>query len=246
MLLALACGWAGCFIGFDDHKLTGGGPADGGAVGAAGSGGDPAGPGPGAGGGPAGAVDGSAPAAIPSCDNFSSYAAGASIPNWVDGHGTWRIVATPHGLGQMMAASSNHDFFVGWYAADWTDQTVTATVDPAQSYDDNCVLARCTDAANYYELCVHNDHWQHMQGSQPQPGWNLRRMVAGSETQLASGGATSATSHTLTLHVHGSTLSVTIDGALQPDVSDGSLIHGAAGLGTESSGVFVNLCAVPM
>jgi len=31
----------------------------------------------------------------------------------------------------MMAATSNHDFFVGWYAADWADQTVTATVDPA-------------------------------------------------------------------------------------------------------------------
>jgi hypothetical protein len=110
---------------------------------------------------------------------------------------------------------------------------------------DNCVLARVTSVGSFYKLCIRTDHWH--QQSTPQTSWDLQRVDNGSQTQLAgaNGGATSGP-HTLILSAHGSTLSITVDSARQPDVTDTKLPRGAVGLATESSGPFVQLCAASM
>jgi hypothetical protein len=236
---------SGCFIGFDDHKLRNG--SDGGASSSGGgaaddpAGGSPGTP-PGSGSGNPGPSSG-----IPSCDDFSGYADGASIPHWVEGRGTWRIVAgPPRGLGQMSPTDQSHLLYLGWYdATAWTDQIVTAVLAPVDEWADNCALARVSDSDNFYALCVSAQHNGHMGGGSSW-GWNLKKLVAGSETSLVRGSLSAGVQHTVSLGVHGVTLSATVDGQKQPDVTDSDLSRGAAGLGTESSGVFVHMCAGQM
>lgn len=240
LALSIACalGAAGCLIGFDGNKLRGGGDGGAGAIVApedAGSGGASV---------DLGGNDAAPATAIPACEDFSAYATGASVAHWLDGRGAWRVVAgPPRGLGQT-TAPAQRTLYLGWYdATDWRDQTVTAIVNPADNNADDCVLARVTDSMNYYQLCVGPDGGR--QGS-PSPGWKLKKVVAGNQSFLAGGSISAASSHTLSLSAQGSTLTVAIDGAVKPALTDGSLASGAAGLASESTSVFTSLCAQPM
>jgi len=245
-LLGSLWGVAGCFIGFDESKLRGPVSVDGGVAGDPGAAPAPsdAGGSPGAdagGGGDLGALG-------PLCDDFSAYSTGDSLPWWNEGKGTWRVVASgsSKALGQLDTSMSRHDLFIAWHmGSNAADATVQATINAPDSGNDNCVLARVTDARNFYKLCVHTDRGQ-QQNQRPQTVWDLEVMTAGTATRLSNGSSDGVSGmHQLALKVQGNTLTPVVDTVAQTGVTDSAHPNGAAGVATEASGVFTRVCITP-
>jgi hypothetical protein len=202
----------GCLIGFDANRLTGG-------------------------------AEGGAPASDlgSGCDDFSTYATGERVPNWIDGRGTWRVVLTGdgHALTQMDDVWSG-ERYVAWYGGkQFTDVDVSAIVSMQASTAEACVLVRVQDASTYYALCTHAADDRH-----PTPEWRLNRMTGGTSTRLSSGTLGDAASHLLGLGAHGSRLSAVVDGAQVVAYEDGTLSNGNVGVSTDWSGVFTTFCMV--
>jgi len=230
---------AACLYGFDEHKLR--------APSADAGSGAPGVPTDGLDGGSSdGAV---APADQggtlgPMCINFSALPAGKPLPQWIEGHGMWRTVAMGQAtaLGQLDTPTYRHERFLAWQGMNSANDVAVRATIVAMDSSDNCVMARVTDANNYYLLCVRDDN-----GGQQGANWDLGVIVGGTENRLAGSNlGASAASHTLVLSVKGTTITATIDGMVQPSVTDNSLGSGAAGVATESSGAFSNFCVTPM
>jgi hypothetical protein len=230
---------SGCLIGFDPAPLTGGahGGGNDGATAPA-----PIGD---AGGGPAsGPVpDNLGPASR--CYDFSTYAEGAAVPNWVDGRGTWRTVVTQVGtlLGQTDSSSTTPARFVTWEGMDdWTDAGISAVITISERTDEVCVALHVQDADNFHALCLEK---MGRRGDPPTFEWRLQRVVGGSVTTLANGGIDGGSApHTLTLRAKGPSLTPSIDASVQPSVTDGTLTHGSVGLTTNWTGRFGMMCVV--
>jgi hypothetical protein len=208
---------SGCLIGFDADRLTGG-DAGGGSGGGSGSsaGGD-------LGGG---------------CDNFSAYAAGAQLPDWVDGRGTWRVVLMngAHALGQT-DPGWNGSRYVSWYDGQpFTDVDVSAVA--AAQGNEACVLARVQDASTYYAACARDGDSRHP------PEWRINLNVGGTVTRLSSGSLTSAGAHRLSLGVRGSRLTASIDDSPAVSVDDTTLASGNVGVSSDENGAFTTYCMV--
>lgn len=217
---------AGCLVGFDANRLTGGGrdAVDLGGTTAAGA---PADLGLAAG-----------------CIDFASSTPGLALPNWIDGRGTWRVIMMAQGkvLAQTTASTSRDDRFSAWQMGqDYTDATVSAVATVGEASDMNCVLARVQDVSNYYALCLHD-----VGGHSSTPGhqWRLLRMSADVANELASGDVTVTSSHTFALRVQGATLTATVDGDVKPAVTDASYTQGSLGVSTDVEGDFTSLCMV--
>jgi hypothetical protein len=223
---------SGCLIGFNADRLTGGG------------GGQPAAAG---GGSAADMAVGDMIAPRPGCRDFSGFTAGSAVPNWIDGHGTWRVVTTAQGsmLGQTAASGYQGERFVGWdgntRGPDLTVETVARLSDHT---NENCVLLRGQDTMNYYALCLKDGGQRRNQQQQP-PTWALNRVVSGEATQLSYGALDETLpTHVLTLGARGSSLFVTVDGVAMPVVNDTTYVDGSVGLSTDDSGTFATFCAV--
>jgi hypothetical protein len=206
---------SGCLIGFDATRLTGG---DAGGGGSAGGG---------------GASDLGA-----GCSNFSAYAAGAQLPNWVDARGTWRVVLMndAHALGQT-DPGWNGARYVSWYEArQFTDVDVSAVA--VGQGAEACVLARVQDASTYYAACARDGDSRHP------PEWRINLSVAGTVTRLSSGSLASGSVHILSLGVRGSRLTASIDETQQISVDDFTLTSGNVGVSTDENAAFTTYCMV--
>jgi hypothetical protein len=181
------------------------------------------------------------------CRDFAAWTAGAAVPNWVDGRGTWRITSTSQGpaLGQIETTDNGGPYrFVTWDGsrrfADCTASSATVLSDQAS---ENCVLSRVQDASNFYALCLKEASHRRQMGP-PQYEWVLERVVSDSETRLAGGNLDIApgTSHSLILNARGASLTALLDRVAQPVVIDTTYSNGAVGLATDGAGGFSTFC----
>lgn len=237
VMVVIAMSASGCLIGFDAHRITGGG-GNGGTPTSPGSGGTPMSPASGA---PVGDMGGASTTL--SCDDLAPYLPGAQLSDWVAGKGTWTVTMMAQGkvLVQTTSSTSYHDRFIAWRSGqslgDVTINSV-ALLD-GNPTDLNCVLARVVDGSNYYSLCVQDVGGRNRP---PTRQWSLNSVVSGTETSLASATIPTAPSHVLSFKLQGTTLTATVDGDPKPPITDTSFAHGSVGVSTDNGGGFFNLC----
>lgn len=155
---------------------------------------------------------------------FSDDFNDGNASGWTTSGGSWSVVDDGTPVFQQGGASSDARARAG--STGWTDYTVTARVKPTAVNGSNrfvAVLARVQSATSYYYLALRSNNTV-----------ELKKLVNGTSTTLASAGATFSlnTWYTLSLEVSGGTLRGSVNGAAPLTATDTQFASGQAGLAT--------------
>ncbi|MDP9793834.1 pectate lyase [Catenuloplanes nepalensis] len=143
---------------------------------------------------------------------------------WTASGGSWSVVNDGTPVYQQSGTSSDARARTG--SASLADYTVTVRVKPTAVNGSNrfvAVLARAQSATSYYYLALRSNNTV-----------ELKKLVNGSSTTLASAGTTFTLNnwHTLSLEVSGSTLRGSVNGASMLTVTDTQFASGQVGVAT--------------
>ncbi|WP_345511336.1 pectate lyase family protein [Phytohabitans houttuyneae] len=163
---------------------------------------------------------GGAQAATLFSDNFED----GNSSGWTTSGGTWAVAADGSQLLRQSGTSSDARARAG--QASWTDYTVTAKVKPTAFSGSNrfaAVLARAQSATSYYYVALRSNNTV-----------ELKKLVNGTATTLASGSLTvsAGTTYTVSLQVAGSTLRSTVNGSAALSATDTAFAAGGVGVAT--------------
>ncbi|MFY1636901.1 family 16 glycoside hydrolase [Solwaraspora sp. WMMB335] len=166
------------------------------------------------------AVAGTAQAATLFTDDFGD----GDHAGWSTSGGSWAVTADGGPVLRQGGTSANARALVG--DAGWTDYTVTARVKPTVFNGSDrfaAVLARVAASTSYYYLALRSSDRV-----------ELKRLVGGSSTTLASVGVPVDTDtwYTLRLTVAGTTLTGQVDGGPLLTATDSTYASGGIGLAT--------------
>ncbi len=162
-------------------------------------------------------------------DDFESY---APFPSgaWTNasGNGSWGIASDGSKVARQTATSSATYLMVNG-DSNWINYSYSAKVKPGSSGNRHGLVARFTDANNYYFLILKD-------GSKVY----LYKRVNGSETALGYTSFTynSSTFYTLRIELNGSSLSGYVNGSLMISATDSSLSAGKVGFYTYGNASF--------
>jgi len=143
---------------------------------------------------------------------------------WTSSGGTWSVVTDGSGALRQSGTSSDARARAG--TTSWTDYTVTVRVKPTAVNGTNrfvAVLARAQSNTSYYYLALRSNNTV-----------ELKKLVGGSSTTLASGPATFTLNawHTLTLEVAGTLIRGSVNGGAALQASDSQFASGQVGVAT--------------
>ncbi|GHJ43638.1 silent information regulator protein Sir2 [Catellatospora sp. TT07R-123] len=147
---------------------------------------------------------------------------------WTTSGGTWSVATDGTPAYQQAGTSSDARARAG--STGWTDYTVTARVKPTAVNGSNrfvALLARVQSATSYYYVALRSNNTV-----------ELKKLVGGSSTTLATGSATFTTGtwYTLSLEVSGSTLRASVNGATPLTATDTQFASGQVGVATYYAG----------
>ncbi|MEV4412536.1 family 16 glycoside hydrolase [Catellatospora sp. NPDC049609] len=143
---------------------------------------------------------------------------------WTTSGGTWAVAADGSPVLRQSGTSSDARARAGSTA--WTDYTVTARVKLTAVNGTNrfaAALARAQSNTSYYYLALRTNHTV-----------ELKKLVGGSSTTLASAAVTVTTGawYTLSLKVSGSSLQGSVNGGATVSATDGQFVTGQVGVAT--------------
>ncbi|WP_027344306.1 cellulose-binding protein [Hamadaea tsunoensis] len=143
---------------------------------------------------------------------------------WTTSGGTWSVVTDGTGAYQQGGTSSDARARAG--STSWTNYTVTAKVKPTAVNGSNrfvALLARVQSSTSYYYLALRSNNTV-----------ELKKLVSGSSTTLATASVTFTTnsSYTLSLTVSGSTISGNVNGGTALTATDTQFSAGQVGVAT--------------
>ncbi|GAA4676546.1 pectate lyase family protein [Phytohabitans rumicis] len=155
---------------------------------------------------------------------FSDDFEDGNSTGWTTSGGTWAVAADGSQVLRQSGTSSDARARAG--SASWTDYTVTARVKPTAFSGTNrfaAVLARAQSATSYYYVALRSNNTV-----------ELKRLVNGTATTLASASLTVAagTTYTVSLQVSGSTLRSTVNGGTALTATDTTYTAGGVGVAT--------------
>jgi pectate lyase len=143
---------------------------------------------------------------------------------WTATGGTWSVATDASRVLRQSGTSSDARSRAG--SATWTDYTVSARVRPTAFNGSNrfvALLARAQSATSYYYVALRSNNTV-----------ELKKLVNGSATTLASTSVTvsAGTTYTLSLQVSGSTLRSTVNGGSALTATDTAYPAGGIGVAT--------------
>jgi pectate lyase len=143
---------------------------------------------------------------------------------WTASGGTWSVATDATRVLRQSGTSSDARSRAG--SAAWTDYTVSARVRPTAFNGSNrfvALLARAQSATSYYYVALRSNNTV-----------ELKKLVNGSATTLASTSVTvsAGTTYTLSLQVSGSTLRSTVNGGSALTATDTAYTAGGIGVAT--------------
>jgi pectate lyase len=154
---------------------------------------------------------------------FSDDFEDGNATGWTTNGGSWSVVTDGSRVYRQGGTSSDARALAG---STWTDQVVEARVKPISFNGTNrfvAVLARAQNATNYYYLALRNNNTI-----------ELKKLVSGSSTTLASGSFTVSTGtwYSVKLEVVGSTLRGYVNGVQLLTATDTRFTSGKIGVAT--------------
>lgn len=143
---------------------------------------------------------------------------------WTSSGGSWSVATDGTRVLRQSGTSSDARARTG--ASTWTNYTVTARVKPTAYNGSNrftAVLARAQSNTSYYYLALRSNQTV-----------ELKKLVGGSSTTLASAAVTVATGawHTLSLSVSGTSLTGKVNGTTTLTATDSQFASGGIGVAT--------------
>jgi hypothetical protein len=158
-------------------------------------------------------------------DNFESYPLASLPAAWTPVSGSWSVQQDGTQVLEQTNPDTSAEKRVLAGSVNWTDYVFQADVKPGANSPSSGLqlVARETDSNNYYSFGL----WSNT--------WYLKKRVAGTQTELASGNFTFTSQfYTLTFSLQGTTLSATINGSTVVTLTDTSLSSGQIGFGSRA------------